>query len=71
MMEIQELDVVIGKDGAVQVHVSGVKGTSCLDLTKALERALGNQIEARKMTPEAQETPHVEEHTSDWLSTRT
>jgi len=69
-MDIQEVEVVIGKDGTVQVHVSGVKGMSCLDITKVLERALGNQIEAREMTPEAQETQSVQDQTSDWLSAR-
>jgi hypothetical protein len=39
----------------VRVQVRGVKGQSCLDLTAALEQALGGQIEAREMTAEAYE----------------
>jgi hypothetical protein len=53
IMDLQEIEVFIDKDGKVQVEVRGVKGESCLDLTKALEIALGGQIESREMTPEA------------------
>ena len=55
-MEMQEIEVVIDKDGTVKVEVRGVKGTSCLDLTRDLEAALGGQVEDRQMTAEAQET---------------
>jgi hypothetical protein len=54
-MELQEIDVFIEKNGEVRVEVRGVKGTSCLTVTKDLERALGGQIESREMTPEASE----------------
>ena len=54
-VEMQEITVVIEKDGQVRVEVRGVKGTSCLDVTKGLEEALGGQVEDRQMTPEAQE----------------
>lgn len=54
-MELQEIEVFIDKDGQVKIQVRGVKGMVCLDLTKDLEAALGGQIEAREMTPEAQE----------------
>lgn len=54
-MEIQEIEVTIDKDGQVQVQVRGVKGKKCLDLTKQLELALGGQVIARIMTPEAEE----------------
>ena len=54
-MEMQEITVVIDKDGQVRVEVRGVKGGSCLDVTKGLEEALGGQVEDRQMTPEAQE----------------
>jgi hypothetical protein len=52
---MQEITVVIDKNGQVSVEVRGVKGTSCLDVTKGLEEALGGQVEDRQMTPEAQE----------------
>ena len=54
-VEMQEITVVIDKDGQVRVEVRGVKGASCLDVTKGLEEALGGQVEDRQMTPEAQE----------------
>jgi hypothetical protein len=54
-MEIQEIEVTIDKKGQVKVHVRGVKGKQCLDLTKDLELALGAQVIARKMTADAQE----------------
>ena len=54
-MELQEIEVTIGKDGQVQIQVRGVKGTKCLELTKELEDALGGEILARIMSPEALE----------------
>ena len=56
-MELQEIDVFIEKDGQVKIEVRGVKGSSCLDLTKDLEAVLGNQTISisREMTPEADE----------------
>jgi Protein of unknown function (DUF2997) len=39
----------------VRIEVRGVKGESCLDLTAALEHALGGQIESREMTGESYE----------------
>ena len=54
-MELQEIEVVIGKDGEVQIQVRGVKGQKCLELTKELEEALGGEILARIMSPEALE----------------
>jgi len=55
-MELQEIEVVIDKDGRVHIKVRGVKGMSCLDLTASLEAALGGEVESREMTPEAYET---------------
>jgi hypothetical protein len=62
-VELQEIDVFIEQDGQVRIEVRGAKGMSCLDLTRDLEAALGGQIEAREMTPEAYETApeHVQE----------
>ena len=52
-MELQEIEVIIGKDGQVQIQVRGVHGTKCLALTKELEQALGGDVLARIMAPEA------------------
>ena len=35
-MELQEVEVVIDADGEVRLHVRGVKGDACLDLTRDL-----------------------------------
>jgi hypothetical protein len=67
-MELQEVDLFIDKDGQVRVEVRGVKGMACLDLTKALEAALGGQVESREMTAEAYET--VAEQAQDQLRHR-
>jgi len=60
-MQTQEIEITIDKDGRVSLRVIGVKGESCVELTKKLERVLGNEIENREMTPEAYEC--VEEQT--------
>ena len=52
-MSSEEIEVTILKDGSVQILVRGVQGPACLDLTRALEAALGGQIITREMTPEA------------------
>ena len=52
-MDLEEIEVIIEKNGTVRVQVRGVKGQACLDLTKDLEAALGGQVELREMTPEA------------------
>jgi len=54
-MELHEIEVTIHPDGRVELQVRGVQGTQCLDITKDLEAALGNQIESREMTAEALE----------------
>lgn len=58
-MEVQEIEVTIGKNGKVQVHVRGVQGEGCLEITRALEAALGGEVELREMTPEAGQDIHL------------
>jgi hypothetical protein len=52
MNEIQEIEVYVQPDGSVRIEVSGIKGKKCLDITKALEEALGGQVTARNHTGE-------------------
>ncbi|MEA4909398.1 MAG: DUF2997 domain-containing protein [Chloroflexi bacterium] len=52
-MDVQEVEVTIEKNGQVRIHVRGVKGQACLDLTRDLEAALGGMVVDREMTPEA------------------
>lgn len=54
-MDIHEIEVTIGKNGKVQLHIRGVKGLACLELTKELEQALGDSVELREMTADAGE----------------
>ena len=65
-MELQEIDVFIDKNGQVRIEVRGVKGTSCLDLTKDLEGALGGQVEAREMTAEAYDVDQEQAQGQQW-----
>ena len=65
-MELQEIDVFIEKDGQVKIEVRGVKGTSCLDLTKDLEAVLGDRTIAREMTPEADEIGQEQVQQQQW-----
>jgi hypothetical protein len=58
-MELEEVEVFIDPDGRVRLEVRGAKGKSCLELTAPLEQALGGQVEAREMTPEALEAEQV------------
>ena len=59
-MNLEEIEIVIGKDGRVLIQVRGVKGQACLDLTKDLEEALGGEIELREMTAESYEANPVQ-----------
>lgn len=63
-MGLEEIEVFIDKDGQVRIEVRGVKGMSCLDLTKDLEEALGGEVEEREMTSEAYAT--VQEQVQDY-----
>ncbi|MDJ0572101.1 MAG: DUF2997 domain-containing protein [Pleurocapsa sp. MO_192.B19] len=65
-MELQEIDVFIEKDGQVKIEVRGVKGMSCLDLTKDLEAVLGDQTVIREMTPEADEIGQEQVRQQQW-----
>lgn len=48
MANKQELEIMIDDTGAVTVHVQGVKGSKCLDLTKEIEEALGVVVKRDK-----------------------
>jgi hypothetical protein len=60
IMQIHEIEVVIDKNGHVQVHVLGVKGENCLELTKDLEKALGGDVSSRELTVEAIEQVEIQ-----------
>jgi hypothetical protein len=43
---MQEITIRVSKNGKVNLGVLGVKGGSCKDLTKAMEKALGSTTES-------------------------
>jgi hypothetical protein len=47
------VDVVIGPDGKVTMHVTGVDGMACLDRTEGLVGLLGGEVETQELTAEA------------------
>ncbi len=55
-MEIQEIEVVVDKNGEVKIQVHGTHGTTCLDLTADLEAALGGEVISREMTTDIDAT---------------
>jgi len=65
-MEIEEIDVIIERDGQVRLEVRGIKGRQCLDATRELERALGGQVVARELTAEAGEAVQSQALESLW-----
>jgi hypothetical protein len=67
-MNLEEIEITISPDGKVEVHVTGVKGDSCLEITDDLERALGGTIEIREMTHEAFEENQQNAINQDYLN---
>lgn len=58
-MQIHEIEIVISKEGQVQIHVRGLKGGQCLEVTKGLEQALGGQLTSRELTGEDYECGEI------------
>lgn len=54
-MADETIDVFIHADGRVEIQVCGVKGEKCLEVTKAVEEALGGKVQ-REATNEMYET---------------
>lgn len=52
IMNNQTIEVTIDKDGRTTIHVMGVKGMACTDITSALIQALGI-AGSTELTPEA------------------
>lgn len=55
---MEEVTITVAPDGTVKVGVRCVKGKSCKDLTKDLEKALGRTVKDVP-TPEMTEATHV------------
>ena len=54
-MNIEEIRINIDSKGKLSLSLQGIKGESCLDITKELETLLGNEIEERKFSHEYHE----------------
>ncbi len=65
MSELQEIEVIIAPNGEVKVHVQGVKGSKCTDITKGMEELLGGNVLERTETDEYYEVAR-DETQSDW-----
>jgi hypothetical protein len=50
-----EIEIVVSKDGTVTVEAKGAVGAGCLDLTRAIEQALG-EVESRECKVEFYES---------------
>jgi hypothetical protein len=51
---MQQVIITIAQDGTPTIKVNGVKGQSCKDVTKTIQRALGSVV-SDKDTPEMYE----------------
>ena len=58
-----EIEVIVSSNGTVTVEAKGAVGPGCLDLTKALEDALG-QVESRECKTEFYEQAEAGEQVS-------
>lgn len=54
-MDMQEIEILINADGDVIIHVNGVHGEKCTEMTAALEEALGS-VESRQYTGDYYQT---------------
>ena len=47
----EKIEVTVDAEGKASIHIKGVKGKSCLDITKELDKILGAP-ESRELTAE-------------------
>jgi hypothetical protein len=57
MAQRKELEISISPSGEVSVQVKCVPGQACVEETKFLEEALGNEIKDRQLTSEYYQNP--------------
>ncbi|WAC04933.1 MAG: DUF2997 domain-containing protein [Methanoregula sp.] len=51
LLEPQELEIIINREGNIEVRVRGSKGDQCLEITRGLEESIG-KLEQREYSPE-------------------
>ena len=64
---MKRIEITVSRTGDVQIHVQGVSGEGCLDLTKRLEERLGGDVTSRTMTEEANAEQGIEQTTDQQL----
>ena len=60
-MAQHDIEITIGKDGKVKVHVKGAKGKACMEYAKWLEGIIG-KVDNRQLTSEyyePEQTNHI------------
>jgi hypothetical protein len=57
-MAQHDIEITIGKNGKVKVHVKGAKGKACLEYAQWLQSIIGN-LEDQKLTSEYYEPEQV------------
>ena len=60
------IEITVGPDGKVEMHVQCVPGMDCLALTEDLARLLGGGVEAQELTPEAYQDAGQHEQDRLW-----
>ena len=70
MAQLEEIEILIDANGKVTFQVHGVTGKACLDVTKKLEEALGNEIIKREYTDEYYSDKPVENRSRLRLKTK-
>lgn len=48
MAERHDLNIIINKNGEIEIKVEGIKGSKCIQLTEELEKQLGDLISQEK-----------------------
>jgi Lon protease-like protein len=65
-MAEEVVEVIITPDGRVEMHVKGVEGMACLEVTKELEQLLGGEVEHQELTQEAYQGITEEQQRQQW-----
>jgi len=63
---MQEITIRVGKDGKIDLGVLGVKGNSCKNLTKAMEKALGTAIEVEETAEHFEQEVQDDQKLGGW-----
>jgi hypothetical protein len=61
-MPEREFDITIGKDGSVELHIKGYKGSACLEAAKLFEQIVGEMQSQRHTSEYYQPEEQVRRH---------